>query len=66
MLLVDDDPIILDALMLLVSHVGHQVDTAQSGAEAIRNLEQTDFDLVLTDSRMPQMNGEELAQVIGY
>lgn len=63
-LVVDDDPAVLESLGLLISHVGHTVETAQTGVDALRKIDEQDFDLVFTDLQMPHMTGEELAREI--
>jgi len=57
-LLVDDDePMSLD--LFVDRFVDHdvQVDTASNGTEACRKIRQRTYDAVITDVRMPQMNG---------
>ncbi len=61
-LVVDDDPLVLESLELLVGHIGHQVDVATSGMEALRKLDSSRFDVVLTDSKMPGMDGYTFAR----
>jgi CheY-like chemotaxis protein len=63
-LVVDDDPVVLESLGLLVNHIGHSVETAQNGSDALGKLETSQFDLVLTDAKMPGMNGSQLAREI--
>ncbi|MGA2193407.1 MAG: ATP-binding protein, partial [Nitrospirota bacterium] len=55
-LAIDDDK---DQLDLLEEVLGgkYEVVTAKTGLEALQNLKNTDFDLVLTDVRMPGLNG---------
>ncbi len=59
-LLVDDDPLIRRALELRLVGAGYQVLTAGNGREALARLEQEPVDLVLSDIRMPDMDGLEL------
>ena len=59
-LVVDD---MIDTCRLLVrilSGMGHRVETATSGTEAIRCLEQRVPDLIVLDVMMPGMGGEEV------
>jgi len=63
-LVVDDEPIVCDAMTMLLSHDGHQIVQAHGGTEALAELEATHFDLVFTDFKMPRMNGAELARAI--
>jgi len=51
-LLVDDDPTSRHALELLLQLGGYEVDTAASAAEAIHRMEQSEYELVLTDLGM--------------
>jgi CheY-like chemotaxis protein len=59
-LVVDDEPMILDLLIDILQEGGHRPDAAANGAEACRKIEATEYDLVLTDMRMPEMSGMEL------
>lgn len=43
----------------------YEVVTVSNGVEAVRHLEDGRFDLVITDVRMPRMNGVELTRAIG-
>ncbi|MEF3255537.1 MAG: response regulator [Deferribacterales bacterium] len=43
---------------------GYDVDVAENGREALRKLETTDFDVVVTDLRMPEMDGMALINSI--
>lgn len=63
-LVVDDEPMVCDAVEMMLAHDGHTVETATSGADALARLEGALFDLVITDYAMPQMKGDELAQRI--
>lgn len=58
-LLVDDEPNILSALRRLLRANGYQVQTAAGGADALALLEQSPVDLIISDMRMPEMNGAE-------
>lgn len=51
-LIVDDEPSIVALLRLVLEGENYEVETAASGAEAIRKLGEQSFDLVLTDIRM--------------
>ena len=59
-LLVDDEASILDLMIEILSVLGHRIDTASNGEEAWRKVREHDYDVVLTDVRMPQMNGIDL------
>jgi CheY-like chemotaxis protein len=59
-LLVDDNRDGLLVRRLLLEDAGFRVQVAASGAEALDLFATTPFDLVVTDYRMPGMNGDEL------
>ena len=56
-LLVDDDPDILDALTMILESTGYQVVTARDGIEALANLKAERPDLMILDLLMPKMDG---------
>lgn len=60
-LIVDDDMYVLESLLLLLSGQGYKVVTASNAVEALEILELRDVQMVLTDIKMPGMNGIELA-----
>lgn len=57
LLCVDDEPNILSALRRVFRQAGYQVRIAASGAEGLQLLEQESVDLVISDMRMPEMDG---------
>ena len=59
-MVVDDEPGIRTALRANFLRHGWQVETASGVREAIRNLESREFDLVVTDMRMPDGSGMEV------
>ena len=63
-LVVDDDPKQHTGMKQLLSLEGHDVETAESGVEALEKIQDSLFDLVLTDMRMPGMNGRELLHAL--
>jgi response regulator RpfG family c-di-GMP phosphodiesterase len=64
LLCVDDEPNILSSLRRLFRGKGYKVLTAESGAEGLEVLAQEAVDLVISDMRMPEMDGARfLAQV---
>ncbi len=48
----------------LLEGMGHEVTVVENGLEALRALHEQDFDLVLMDGRMPQMDGEQAARLV--
>lgn len=67
-LLVDDEPGIRKVLSISLEDIGYDVVTAQNGEEALHFMEKTRPLIVLTDIKMPGMDGIELLQRIkkGY
>jgi putative two-component system response regulator len=61
LLVVDDDHLVLESLLLLLSAHEYRVLTADNAAAALDKLRETNVDIVLTDIRMPGMDGIELA-----
>ena len=59
-LVVDDQPRILDVVAAFLAIEGHTVTTAESGDRALQLFEPGAFDLVITDRAMPGMNGDQL------
>jgi CheY-like chemotaxis protein len=63
-LIVDDDELILIALGELLRPQGYEVHTVARPAEALERLEREEFDLLLLDVIMPEMDGFELCRKI--
>lgn len=63
-LIVDDEPILLDMLLDIFHDEGYTVYTATNAEEALALLAEHQVDVVLTDFMMPQISGIELAQRI--
>lgn len=59
-LVVDDEGAIRYSVSKTLERVGYQVLTASSGEEALELMDQQDFDVVLTDIRMPGISGVDL------
>jgi two-component system NtrC family response regulator len=59
-LVVDDEANYLTVMEALLGEAGYETLTAASGADALRLATHADLDLVLTDMKMPKMNGIEL------
>jgi two-component system response regulator FlrC len=59
-LVVDDDFIIRQVVSRHLSLMGHQVDSAGNGVEALAAIERKAYQIVVTDLQMPVMDGHEL------
>src|SRR5262245_46479214 len=63
-LLVDDNDALRRALRRMLVGEGHQVSEASNGREAIQLTKYEEFDLIVSDVRMPDMDGVELLRAI--
>jgi CheY-like chemotaxis protein len=59
-LLVDDNKLGLSARKSVLEELGHRIATASNGADALEQFGDREFDLVVTDYKMPRMDGLEL------
>jgi len=64
-LVVDDEKYILDFFVEVFRDWPLSVDTAGNGKSALQKMQDSEYDLVITDYRMPQMSGRELFNWIG-
>jgi signal transduction histidine kinase len=63
-LVVEDEPIVREVLSVYLIEDKHQITTAVNGREGLQKFREGEFDLVLTDRAMPEMNGDQLAAEI--
>jgi len=56
-LIIDDDPDILEALTMILGAKGYQVVTAKNGVEGLASLKTEKPDLMILDLLMPKMDG---------
>ena len=63
-MVIDDDPLVLKTVGKLLEIQGYYVTTCESGEEALSIIEQEEIDLVITDIRMPHMDGVETINVM--
>ena len=59
-LVVDDDSYVRESTEEILRRKGYQVDTSANGKDALVLLDEADFDLILSDIKMPEMDGIEL------
>lgn len=59
-LVVDDDPLLTGWLADALALEGYEVDVADNGHAALQRLDHTSYDLIMSDLRMPHMDGVEL------
>jgi PAS domain S-box-containing protein len=58
-LIVDDEQPLADMLQQIVQYLGHEAVVCLSPLSALEALERSDFDVVFSDYRMPQMDGQQ-------
>jgi CheY-like chemotaxis protein len=63
-LVIDDDEVVGRSFDRVLSDKGYEVSTAHSGEEALETIENTEFDVVFTDIKMPGMDGLEVTERI--
>ena len=66
-LIIDDEELITRTLLKLLKKEGYTPIVAKSGEEALEKIKISDFDLIITDVRMPGLDGiETIRQIRGY
>lgn len=63
-LIVDDEESIRLLLTTTLKTFDYDVDTVKSGLEAVKRIDEKVYDLIITDYRMPEMDGLELTKKI--
>ena len=63
-LVVDDDPMVREVISTYLGEDGYTVELAVNGRDGLEKFCAGDFDIVLTDRSMPEMEGDELAREI--
>src|SRR4051794_14642462 len=62
--LVDDDDAVRNALRRVLEHRGYQVVACRSGAEALQQIALGGYEAMVSDVRMPGMNGLKLLRAV--
>lgn len=63
-LVIDDEEVVLASLRKIFTRKGYNTDTFLTAREGLDSLEKGDYDLVITDLMMPEMNGIELLKAL--
>ena len=63
-LVVDDEQMMRDLLSKILTRDGYNVLTAEDGQAALEVLEKSTVDLIISDMKMPRLNGFELLKVV--
>lgn len=61
-LIADDEKNIRDSLKLILDEEGYVTDVASDGEEALQKIEKENFDIVITDIKMPKVDGIQLLE----
>ena len=64
-MVVDDHPPARESMADVLRHVGHQVRCCSSAREALQQLDNWPADVIVTDLKMPGMNGLEFIRALG-
>ena len=59
-LVIDDDAWILNMMRLALTRFDYQVETAETARQGIQKFDESHFDLVITDIRMPGLSGDHV------
>ena len=59
-LVADDDPLVISSLVRFLRRLDHEVREVVNGREALEAIEESSFDLVITDINMPEVDGIEV------
>jgi CheY-like chemotaxis protein len=63
-LVLDDDAAMAQTAVLLLNRLGYEAQCETNPAKSIRRILDNEFDLLLTDYRMPGLNGFQVAQIL--
>ncbi len=61
-LVVDDERTIRESLYMVLTEEGYETETASNGREALDIIKEKGFDIIVTDLKMPEMDGMELVR----
>jgi DNA-binding response OmpR family regulator len=64
LLIIDDEKMICQEFCQTLRDLGHEADFALSGAEALKKIQNRDYELVFLDLSMPRMSGADLFKKI--
>lgn len=63
-LVIDDDPLVGGTVLTMLKRQGYQVEAVLSGPEALERVSEENFDLIISDIRMPGMSGIQAIEAI--
>lgn len=65
-LAVDDEPVVLDSFRKILVYANYEIETVETGPEAIGLIQKNDYDFVFTDLKMPDMDGLEVLKAVKH
>ena len=63
-LLVDDEPHVINVLSLFLKKNGYEIHSANNGQQALDKLVENNPDFIITDIQMPKMTGQDLCETV--
>jgi DNA-binding NtrC family response regulator len=63
-LIMEDEPSLAEGLKMILAEQGYRVSVAEAGLRALGSLTETDYDLLVMDLRLPDMDGMEVFRLI--
>ena len=63
-LVVDDEKLIVKGLKFSLMQDNHEVDEAYDGKEAVEKIKENEYDIILLDLMLPELNGYEVCQQV--
>ncbi len=63
-LVIDDEPVICSGCSMILSGLGHKVQTCMTCGEGIENIKKNHYDLILLDLKLPDRDGLELLKTV--
>ena len=63
-LIAEDDKMLLQTMTFYLGRQGYQISKAEDGESAVKQIKETQFDLVITDINMPYVGGMEIVHLV--
>lgn len=63
-LVIDDEDVICDACEMVLTEKGHSVDRCVTGKTGLQAIGQGDYDIILLDIKLPDIDGMEILQTV--
>jgi len=63
-LVIDDEPVICNACRMILGEAGHRIDHCLTGGEGLHAIARSDYDVLLLDIKLPDMDGFEILKAV--